>query len=120
MSVMDKTFQVWVESVQSAVRANPQLALSVPINRKDSITAQAIGISGIVLIMGKALLVLVKSVEPCAIGTYPEHTLLVLVNSQDEIAAQTILIAGVVLIMGKLSRVPIESLEPPSPSANPK
>ena len=107
--ILDEGFILLVISIQSpSLSSNPQNALSVLVDRGDSIRTQAVRIVGVLLVLDKSPVLPVKpfgcaqdkSIEPIA-GSNPKHTGLILINRGDFIMAQTIGGLGIILKGGK-------------------
>ena len=70
--------------------------------------AQAVGISGIMLVMRKYPCLSIKFIQSTAPGANPEIACAVLINCLNSIVAQAVRVIGVVQIMSKLPGFTIE------------
>ena len=98
--VVNKGFRIGVKPVEAALRADPEETGAVFNNRPDSIIAQAVRVSRIVLVTRELPVFTIEFVEPSH-RTHPDRSGTVFINSPYSIVAQAVRIVRLVLVPDK-------------------
>src|SRR5690349_12395319 len=74
-----------IEAIKAAQAAHPQKSLTIPLQGKDIIAAESVGIGRVVAIMSELLRARIESIQPAAIRTDPNDALLIHQDREDKV-----------------------------------
>jgi hypothetical protein len=119
--VMDELPGRSIQSVESLLRANPQLTITIHKKRWNHIVCQTGGLGGTVPIVREGIRLQIESVEPATVRSNPEPLLPVFNQCRDLIVSQSIGILRIVFVHFEagsiVSTQAIPRAEPHEPSA---
>jgi hypothetical protein len=119
---MGKLSRLTVESIEPFVPGpDPQNTLTIFIERRDPIVAQAVGIIEIVPIVSDPSCCRIEHIDPIAVRSDPQHTFVISIERSDRAVAQTVIgVLWIGQVACELLRSAVKPAEPTECCADPE